>query len=79
MDNLSTTLGNRGYTVLKEELNTSVLNNIRRDLTVKPFINTDYGAEANPFPIYAESKRKLYLPRYYGLANFGIPKIWILA
>ena len=73
MDNLSTTLGNRGYTVLKEELNTSVLNNIRRDLTVKPFINTDYGAEANPFPLYAESKRKLYLPRYYGYHNFGKP------
>ena len=73
MENLSTAIGNRGYTVIKEELSNAVVNNIRRDLTVKPFINTDYGAEANPFPVYAESKRKLYLPRYYGYQNFGKP------
>ena len=73
MENLSTAIGNRGYTVIKEELSNAVVNNIRRDLTVKPFINADYGAEANPFPVYAESKRKLYLPRYYGYQNFGKP------
>ena len=64
-------LSNRGYSILKENFKSNDLNNIRKDLTVKPFINKDYGAKPNPFPIYCESKRKLYLPRFYGEQKFG--------
>ena len=47
---------------------------IRKDLTVKPFTNTNYGNEAPAFAVYSESKRKLYLPRFYGIKEFGPPK-----
>ena len=60
--------------VLKEELTSTEITKIRRDLTVKPFTNTNYGNEAPPFPVYSESKRKLYLPRFYGIKEFGPPK-----
>jgi superfamily II DNA or RNA helicase len=72
---LNTTLGKRGYTILKEELSSSEIIKIRRDLTVKAFINQNYGVQPNPFPVYCESQRKLYLPRYYGIKNFGEPKL----
>ena len=48
--------------------------NERKDLTVKPFVNQDFSAPPNPFPIYGESKRKLYVPRFYGINKFGNPK-----
>ena len=64
-------LSNRGYSIIKEDTKSSILSEIRRDLTVKPFVNQDYGPKPNPFPIYAESKRKLYLPRFYGEEKFG--------
>jgi len=72
---LNTTIGKRGYTVLKEELSSSEISKIRKDLTVQAFVNQNYGTKPNPFPVYCESKRKLYLPRYYGIQNFGQPKI----
>ena len=72
---MNTSLGNRGYTILKEELNSKELFSLRADLTVKPFVSQDYGAQAVPFPVYCESKRKLYLPRYFGLKRFGKPLI----
>ena len=55
------------------KLSSNFLNKIRRDLTVKPFINSGYGTESVPFPIYCESKRKIYLPRFYGISKFGFP------
>ena len=70
----TTSIGNHGYSVLKEELTSSEITKIRRDLTVKPFTNTNYGNEAPAFPVYSESKRKLYLPRFYGIQEFGQPK-----
>jgi superfamily II DNA or RNA helicase len=72
---LNTCLGKRGYSVLKEELTSTQIQKIRKDLTVQAFVNQDYGAKPSPFPVYCESTRKLYLPRYYGLSNFGQPKL----
>ena len=66
-------LSNRGYSILKENFKNGQLNDIRKELTVKAFINQDYGAPPNPFPIYCESKRKLYVPRFYGINKFGSP------
>ena len=71
---LNTSIGKRGYSILKEELSSSQIQKIRKDLTVQPYVNPNFGAKASPFPVYCESKRKLYLPRYYGIKNFGLPK-----
>ena len=70
---MNTCLGNRGYTILKEELKDSEIFKLRQELTVKPFVSKDYGAVAVPFPVYRESSRKLYLPRYFGQKKYGIP------
>ena len=68
-------LSPRGYTVVKEKLTSNQIQEIRKDLTVKPFVNTDFGAQSQPFAVYGESARKLYIPRFYGIAKFGDPYI----
>ena len=70
---LKTNLSKRGYSILKEELRPSEISNIKSELTVKPFVNGDYGPPPKPFPIYCESNRKLYLPRFYAIKKYGLP------
>lgn len=71
----NTYLGKRGYIVRKSYLNQHKLNEIKMDLTVKPFIQGDYGGgELNePFPIYLENENKLYVPKFYGIEKLGLP------
>lgn len=71
----ATVLGRRGYVIRKECLDEAELKRIREELT---FINGDefspFGAAPEKFPIYAENEAKIYLPRYYGLDNYGEPE-----
>lgn len=64
-------IGKRGYVLIKKEWDTSVINSVKDELTVKPFVNTDYGENDSPFPVYAENSQKLYIPKYFGLHKFG--------
>lgn len=66
-------LSNRGYSIIKDEYSSAEINKIRKELTVKPFVNKNYSGNNNPFPIYCESNRKIYMPRYYGIKYFGNP------
>ena len=68
-------IGPRGYSLIKENYPNSYLNEIRRELTVKPFVNKQFSAEANPFSVFLESKKKIYIPKHYGIEKFGFPKI----
>jgi len=64
-------LGKKGYTLFKSELTTVQLKKIRQDLTVKPF--SSHSNEVS-YPVYRESEKKMYLPRYYGIEQFGAAK-----
>lgn len=68
-------LNNRGYVICKEDFSENVINDIKKELMVKPYTPEGYGVEPEPYPIYLESKSKLYLPKYYGLQRFGVPEI----
>ena len=65
-------LSSRGYAIHKEKYTSKELNDIRRDLTVKPFVNKQFSQEAKPFSIFLESIKKLYLPKHYGIQNLGL-------
>ena len=67
-------LGSRGYTIYKENLETKEQVQIRKDLLVKAVVPKTSLAQPTPFPIYRESKTKIYIPRFYGLDNYGIPE-----
>ena len=62
-------LGKKGYTIFKESYSLKELNQIRNDMNVKPY--SPHSVAVVEYPIYRESKTKMYLPRYYGLNKIG--------
>jgi superfamily II DNA or RNA helicase len=72
---INTYLGQKGYTIHKNDLTVEQQKQIRNDLTIKPYIPNSIGANENKtFPAYRESNNKLYVPHYYGIDKFGLPK-----
>lgn len=73
---MDTFLSNRGYAILKDENNKKIIKDIKKDLTVSPFINSNNSTFIvnKEYPIYLESDTKIYVPKCYGLSKFGIPK-----
>ena len=70
----STYLGCKGYTIYKESLTIEEQELIRRELTVKAFVPKSCICKPMPFPIYRESQKKMYIPRFYGIENYGDPE-----
>lgn len=64
-------LGIKGYTLYKNGLSQTELYNIRNELNVKPY-STHLNNKVS-YPIYRESEKKIYLPRYYGYEKYNIP------
>jgi superfamily II DNA or RNA helicase len=66
-------IGKKGYTIYKENISTSVLKKMCKDLYVKPYIPNQYANDLNnkPFPVYLESKKKIYIPKFYGIKEYG--------
>ena len=66
--------GQKGYTIYKENLDKKEQEMIRKDLTVKPFVPKNSLQKPSSFPIYRESPKKFYLPKYYGYKEYGDPE-----
>lgn len=66
-------LTKRGYALVKSDFGFRAIHKCKKDLTVSPYVNEDFGGKPVPFPIYLESSKKIYLPRHYGLEHFGEP------
>lgn len=72
---LNTYLGQKGYTIPKNQLTIEQQKKIRIDLTIKPFVmGSPINNDQKTFPVYRESSNKFYVPHYYGIENFGLPK-----
>jgi superfamily II DNA or RNA helicase len=69
---ISTYLGLKGYTIYKESLDMEEQTYIRKTLSVKPFIPKS-PIQLPSFPVYRENANKFYIPRYFGLENYGEP------
>ena len=67
-----TYIGEKGYTIVKEFIDEKEQEWIREKLTPKPYIP---GSPIQPasFKVYQESVKKLYIPRCFGIQNYGIP------
>ena len=70
---IKTILTRRGYAIVKEHFGFRDIHKCKKELTVAPFVNENVAAKPNPFPVYLESMKKLYLPRHYGIEHFGEP------
>ena len=72
--NLNTYLGQKGYTILKNDLLISQQQYIKEQLLIKPCTPGAPISIEKSFPAYRESDKKLYVPRYFGEQLFGPPK-----
>ena len=67
-------LSRNGYIIIKKDYDLKKIKEIKDDLTAKPFNFNDIGTGIEKkFTIYLESPNKLYLPRFYGISQFGDP------
>ena len=72
--NMNTYLGQKGFTIPKNELTQDQIEEIKKDLTIRPFVPGGPKVATVTFPAYRESPLKLYVPHYYGVEHFGEPK-----
>lgn len=71
---MNTYLGQKGYTINKNELSIEKQVKIRKDLMISPYTMGSPINDAKNFPAYRESPNKFYVPHYYGIEQFGPPK-----
>ena len=71
---IATYLGQKGYSIKKENLDIEEQLIIRKDLMMKPYVPKSSMIKPEPFPLYRESKKKFYIPRYYGIETYGDPE-----
>ncbi len=73
---MTTFLSSRGYGLLKEKYTTKQLDKIKEELTVSPNMQMITPNMVVPkFKCFLESNKKIYIPKAYGLKNFGIPDV----
>lgn len=74
---MKTYLSQRGYAIDKTPANEHLIEQLKEELTVKPFVNPNApGAElVSAFPVYLESPSKFYMPKCYGLKKLGLPTV----
>ncbi|AYV85033.1 MAG: putative ATP-dependent RNA helicase [Satyrvirus sp.] len=67
-----------GYVLNKKSVDDKILNEIKKDLTVKPFRSGNFGKfckKDESFPLYVENGDYIGIPKYYGLDKLGKPDI----
>ena len=75
MDNY---IGQKGYSIYKNNLSVQQQEKIRNELNVTPSVkNMGYG-KLPSFYVYRESPKKFYVPRFYGMEVYGEPDDMIL-
>jgi superfamily II DNA or RNA helicase len=72
---LNTYIGQKGYTLLKDELTPQQIHFIKTELMIKPYTPGAPGGGCADvsFPVYRESVSKIYVPRYFGQKQYGAP------
>lgn len=71
MASKNTVLTHLGYAIKKASLTHEQNTKIQKDLNVSPKQMGRYAPQADSWPVYQESASRYYLPRAWGLAEFG--------
>ena len=71
---METELTGIGYSITRNSVSQEFIENIRRELYVKPLENPNFDfGDSKEYPVFRLSKTKIYIPRYYGITEYGIP------
>jgi superfamily II DNA or RNA helicase len=63
-------VGSKGFSIPKKYLTDEQIQKIKKDLTAKPFAPPTSMQKPVQFPIWRESPKKIYVPRFYGFKHF---------
>jgi len=66
----------KGYAIKKSFLSQIQIQKLRSELTMS---SNDKYQKNPPFPIYYESQTRFYVPRYWGIKNYGEPEVDIVS
>ena len=74
---IETKLTRFSYVITKSNYEEEVIDNIKKELTVKPYKPGNFGkfAKDTSFSLYLETETHLGLPKYFGIEKFGLPTI----
>ena len=74
---IKTSLSTQGYAIYKSKITEDEIEDIKTELTIKPFSCPGYGNEEDvvPYKLYKENADKLYIPWFYGRNKFGAPQV----
>lgn len=70
-------LSKRGYVLLKTSITKDEIDYLKKELVAKPLQDDKYMFNKidSTFPIYIETKNKIYIPKMFGIARYGLPEI----
>ncbi len=78
LNEMNTYIGQKGYTILKSELTKPQLDFLMEKLTIQPQLmggGSIFSAQNQPtYPVYRESAKKIYIPRFFGEKTIGMTK-----
>ena len=66
-------VGYKGFSIYKNNISVEEEQMLRKELNVKPFVPKSSLIKPQGFPVYRESSKKIYVPRFYGLEVYGEP------
>lgn len=69
LSKLDRVLTNNGYAIKKSSLTSETSQKLKKDLTVTPLIQGKPSGQS--FIVYTESPQRFYVPRQWGIINFG--------
>jgi superfamily II DNA or RNA helicase len=68
-------LSKRGYVLKKEYFTQDELLELKKELRARPLTDDKYNkSDDTTFPIYIETKTKMYIPKMFGIKKFGYPE-----
>ena len=72
--NTGSYLSKKGYVLRKEHLTADELHVLKQELRGRPLIDDKYNQfnkQDMTFPLYIETRNKMYIPKMYGLSKYG--------
>ena len=79
VQDLNRVLTAKGYAIKKSFLSDIQIQGLRSELTVAPKVLDRFQKDIINFPIYVESKTRLYVPRHWGIKKYGEPEANIVS
>jgi len=79
VQDLNRVLTAKGYAIKKSFLSDIQIQGLRSELTVAPKVLDRFQKDIVNFPIYVESKTRLYVPRHWGIKKYGEPEANIVS